>query len=176
MARMVLDRPVGLPVGPLAGALRRHLPEYRWQVGDGPQDGLLPLDRPAGIIGRSGDAMVMLGLDLVEGTLDAGDAPPHAFHVRLTGPTTDERALAERLLFLVGDALTAQGGGALQVEEGGHWFSADELRDRSESLGGPPPALSEDPAPPPPVTLDPPSPSFPRGTGTDRPSFGRRGT
>ena len=168
MALMVLDRPVGLPAGPLAAALRQHFSNHRWQVGDGPQDGIQPLDRPSSIMGRSGEGLILIGLDPVDGVIDDPGAPPHRCFLRLTGPTIDDPKLAERLLLLVGAALATQGGGALQIEGGGRWIPAAELRRYGGEDGSPAGASTRDDAP---LAA---SNVFPRGTGSDRPSFGRR--
>ena len=168
MALMVLDGPVGLPAGPLAAALRQHFPNYRWQVGDGPQDGIQPLDRPSSIMGRSREGLMLIGLDPVDGVIDDPAAPPHRCHLRISGPTVDDPKLAERLLLLVGAALATQGGGALLIEGGGRWIPAAELRRYGGEDGSPAGAATRDEASPAPPGL------FPRGTGSDRPSFGRR--
>jgi len=179
MARMVLDRAVGLPAGILGETLRKTFPDYRWQVGDGPQEGVAPLDRATSIFGRSDEGVLLLGIELIESPLEGAlDAPPHRFHVRLTGPSTDSRSMAERMLAIVGQALAAQGGGALQIDEGGPWLGPDELARRAghhpEVPAAEAPALEPHPLPSSVPDPAPSLPPFPRGTGSDRPQFGRK--
>ena len=192
MARLVLDGPVGLPVGHLADMLRKALPHVRWQVGDGAQEGVVSLDRPASLFGRSGDAIILLGIEFVPRPLDpAIPAPAHRAHILLSGPSTDDREMAGRLLLIVADALTSQVDGALQPGADGAWYGRSVLAEGIDRLRSEPapglfqvfdffaasPPVSALPAPGPPPS-DPPPPTaqpFPRGGRDGRPSFGRKG-
>lgn len=191
MARLVLDGPVGFPVGHLADTLRKVLPLVRWQVGDGAQEGVVALDRPASLFGRADDAFILLGVELVPAPLGpAIPAPPHRAHVRLTGPSTDDPEVAHRLLLIVGDALVWQAGGALQPVDDGPWYGRDTLADGMARLSGEPSAglfqvrdflSASTPVPvgdgaKRAVDGDIPTPqSFPRGRRDKRPLFGRKG-
>lgn len=130
MATIIFDHRIGLPVGELAKQLKQVLPAVSWRVGDGPQEGIDPLERPTSIIGRTstGD-MILLGITLHDRPLPlSAGAPPHQLHLELAGPSVDIAEIADRILLAVGSViLSSAGRGMLQIVAAGRWYSAAVL-------------------------------------------------
>lgn len=140
MAIMLFSAPVDLPAGLLARSLARHLPAWRWQVGDvfGTGDELLPLVRKQLILGRCGEELVFCTVEPLEHQpLDGEGLPPHRYHLKIGPPTTEDRMLGLSLSLLVAAALVEGGtrGVWLDIGETGNWLPASEMEAAIARIG-----------------------------------------
>lgn len=140
MAIMLFSAQVDLPAGLLARSLARHLPAWRWQVGDvfGTGDELLPLVRKQLVLGRSGEELVFCTIEPLEHRPLAGEGlPPHRCHLKIGPPTTEDRALGLSLSLLVAAALIEGGtrGVWLDIGETGNWLPASEMEAAIARIG-----------------------------------------
>lgn len=140
MAIMLFYAPVDLPAGLLARSLAKHLPAWRWQVGDvfGTGDELLPLVRKQLILGRSGEELVFCTIEPIEQQPFAGEGlPPHRYHLKIGPPTTEDRMLGLSLSLLVAAGLVEGGtrGVWLDIGETGNWLPASEMEAAIARIG-----------------------------------------
>lgn len=140
MAIMLFSAPVDLPAGLLARSLAKHLPAWRWQVGDvfGTGDELLPLVRKQVILGRNGEELVFCTIEPLEHQPLTGEGlPPHRYHLQIGQPTTEDRFLGLSLSLLVAAGLVEGGtrGVWLDIGETGNWLPASEMEAAIARIG-----------------------------------------
>ncbi|MDE2405057.1 MAG: DUF4261 domain-containing protein [Sphingomonadales bacterium] len=141
MAIITLSAGTCLPASALGVALAEALPRWRWTCGDDivGGGGLQAWRRHQMICGRADDEPLFLELDWRDEPW-AGPSPQpprHVAHLVLGRPTTDERAIAERLLVVVATEIlrTDAGGNArVRFEDDGPWLDLATLEDLAPLL------------------------------------------
>lgn len=137
MAIIVFTQPVPFPVAPLRQLLAAQLPLYKWQIGEADDGGartMAPWRDHQLISGRT-DATIIF-CELVARMVPlAGDAPLHGWHLEIRRPTTENDAIAHRLILLIASAVMAGDDGALcQLLPGGGWLSGEEAARGAKAL------------------------------------------
>lgn len=131
MAIVVFSKPVAFPIAPLRELLDKHLPLYRWQVGEQDNGGAKQMGSFADnsiISGRSTSTVVMTELRPM--IAQAPEAPvPHEWYVRIGPPTTEERGVADRLTLIICMTIMIldEHHAHCQLEPGGNWLTPDEM-------------------------------------------------
>ncbi|HEY5720747.1 MAG TPA: hypothetical protein VIT45_00340 [Allosphingosinicella sp.] len=135
MPTLLLNRPIAFPVALLSAALRGRFPTAGWRVGEedfGARKDLVSLDRPQVIMGRAGEEMLLVSVELVDEPYRPpnGHRPPeHRLHARISRPSTDNDSVARRIALIVGSTLAADQdpGARLQLEPGGNWLDGPDM-------------------------------------------------
>jgi hypothetical protein len=133
---LLLNRPIAFPIAAIRKALIAHLPDFAWRVGEedvGALDQSVPLERPQTILGRTREAMVLIGVEQVHSTFEPanGHVPPqHRIHVSISRPSTEDDAMARLITLLIGASLGLAGdeSARLQLEPGGNWYGIVDMR------------------------------------------------
>ena len=131
MAIIVFSKPVAFPIAPLRELLEKHLPLYRWQVGEEDRGGPKQMGSFADnsvIAGRSGSTVVMTRFKPQIAIVP--EAPvEHEWHVRVDRPTTDDQATADRALLIICMTMMMldETMAHCQLSPGGNWLTGADL-------------------------------------------------
>lgn len=131
MAIVVFSKPVAFPIAPLRELLDKHLPLYRWQVGEQDNGGAKQMGSFADnsiISGRSKSTVIFTELKPM--VAQAPEAPvPHEWYVRIGAPTTEERGVADRLTLIICMTIMIldEDHAHCQLHPGGNWLTPQEL-------------------------------------------------
>ena len=137
MAIIVFTQPVPFPIAPLRQVLNAQLPLYKWQIGeddDGGAETMAQWSDHQLIAGRT-DATILFCELFARPEPLAGDAPVHSWHLEIRRPTTDNDAIAHRVLLLIASVVMIPDDAALcQLLPGGGWLSRDETLRAAKAL------------------------------------------
>jgi hypothetical protein len=131
VAIVVFSKPVAFPIAPLRDLLAKHLPLYRWQVGEQDRGDAKQMGSFADnsiISGRSRSTVILTELRPM--LTQAPEAPvPHEWFVQIGAPTTEERGVADRLALIICMTIMIldQDHAHCQLAPGGNWLTPDEL-------------------------------------------------
>lgn len=189
MPTLLLTRPIAFPVALLGAALRGRFPTASWRVGEedfGARNESLSLERPQVIMGRAGEEMLLVSVELRREPYRPanGHRPPeHGLHVHISRPSTENDSVARLIALVVGATMAADQdpGARLQLEPGGNWLagrdmlallrSADDDPDLSQrNLAGEPERFDSPPA----AEAPPVSPAEASPAATERPEKKQR--
>lgn len=129
MPTILLDHPVPLPVRVLEAELAKAVPGWRWRAGDDIGAESVALERPTTILGKYGEALVIMTVELSHEPLplETG-APPHRCRLDLSEPSTDNAELAGRIALVTAAAVLHDHEGHAQIAAEGPWCRSAELK------------------------------------------------
>ncbi|HUD94648.1 DUF4261 domain-containing protein [Sphingobium sp.] len=137
MAIIVFTQPVPFPIAPLRQVLSAQLPLYKWQIGEADDGGAKTMAEWSDhqlIAGRT-DATILFCELFARPEPVAGDAPVHSWHLEVRRPTTDNDAIAHRVLLLIASVVMVPDDAALcQLLPGGGWLSREETLRAAKAL------------------------------------------
>lgn|GEM_PF-3928119 len=136
MPILLLNRPIAFQIFAIRKALCAQLPENAWRVGEddsGAPGQSISFDRTQTILGRTKDSMVLISLEQLHAPYEPanGHVPPeHRVHVTISRPSTEDDDLARLIVLTIGAALAAEQdeSAGLQLEPGGNWYGAVDMR------------------------------------------------
>ncbi|QGP79673.1 DUF4261 domain-containing protein [Sphingobium sp. CAP-1] len=137
MAIIVFTQTIPFPIAPLRQLLAAQLPLYKWQIGEADDGGARTMGQWSDhqlISGRT-DATILFCELFARMEPLASDAPLHGWHLEIRRPTTDNDAIAHRVLLLIASVVMAADDGALcQLLPGGGWLSCEETARAAKAL------------------------------------------
>jgi hypothetical protein len=130
VAIIVFSRPVSLPIAPIREQLTKHLPLYRWQVGedDTGEPKQMGVFKPDGmILGRTATSVIFTEYRATLGTVP--NAPPHEWYLELFQPTTELKPIADRITVITCmiAMILDEDNAHCQLLPGGNWLTAKDL-------------------------------------------------
>jgi hypothetical protein len=131
----LLNHPIAFPVALLSAALRGRFPTVAWRVGEEDFAGrneAVTLDRPQTIIGREGEVIVLVSVELKHEPYRPanGHRPPdHRFHIHISRPSTEKDSLARLIALIVAVTMAADQdtSARLQLEPGENWLHGRDM-------------------------------------------------
>ena len=135
MPTLLLSHPIAFPVALLSAALRGRFPTVAWRVGEedfGGRNEAVTLDRPQTIMGREGEVIVLVGVELRHEPYRPanGHRPPeHRLHIHISRPSTEKDSIARLIALIVAVtmAVDQDRGARLQLEPGENWLDGRDM-------------------------------------------------
>lgn len=130
MAVIAFSKPVSFPIAPLREMLTKHLPLYRWQIGEddtGDPKQMGVFSETGVISGRSNATVIFTEYRATLGQFPG--APPHEWYLEVFAPTTELKPIADRITTIVCAVLMIldEHAAHCQLVQGGTWLRADEM-------------------------------------------------
>lgn len=145
MAVLLAQHPLLFPASKLARMMTEFFPAFSWRAGDEDRPGAeaADFDRPQMIMGRSEGNVVMFSIEHRHGTYAPANGhlpPPHAVHLVIGRPSTDDDALARAVVLVAATMLAMDGdtGAHVQLDPGEPWLDATDMRSLAKTLGNDP--------------------------------------
>jgi hypothetical protein len=131
VAIIVFSKPVAFPVAPLREQLLRYFPRFKWQCGEndtGAAEQMGSFAENPVILGRSAEEAIMVHCQPFLGAHHAAPVP-HEWHLKISQPTTENGRLAQAISALICgiSMILDEDHARCQLEEGGSWYSAEEM-------------------------------------------------
>lgn len=140
MTLIALSQPINFPTSAVRALLRAHIPQFRWQCGDGDMQGeneSASFDRPQLIMGVGNPDVIMVEARRNEGLIgDDPSVPTHECHIRLSLPTTEDPLLSNQIRFLIAAGLVIDNDDDAHVRflANGRWWSVANIREAVDAI------------------------------------------
>ncbi len=137
MAIVVFTQPLAFPIAPMREMLTKHLPDYKWLIGEEDDGGPETMSRWKDhqlITGRAAVGPIFCEV-FTRPNLFAGDAPAHSWHLETKRPTTDDDALANCITILIcAVSMMLDEHSMCQLVADGPWLDHDQMGTATQSF------------------------------------------